>query len=739
MKNYFLRLFMGSFPFFKQFDTMDCGPTCLRMIAKHYGKNYSLQTLREKSGINKEGVSMAGIGMAAEQIGFRTLVVKVNFEKIASDAPLPFIAHWKQNHFVVVYQIKKNKVFVADPAIGLVDYDINEFKSHWSSGVNNENQPTGIVMLFEATPKFFANDEDKQESKLTFGHIFKYLFTYRSLLIQIGWGLLMSGILQLVLPFLTQSVIDIGINTRNLSFINLVLIGQFVLYFGRSVVEFIRGWIFLHIGSRINISILSDFFIKLLRLPISYFDTKFQGDLLQRIGDHEKIESFLTNSVISTIYGVFNFVIFSIVLCIFSFKIFLMFLGGSILYVIWIWLFLNRRKILNNRAFETAAKSQTATLQIIDGIQEIKLTNSEQQKRWDWENIQASLFRLNMKVLGMSQIQSAGALFINEGKNILITYLTARSVIEGEMTLGMMLSVGYILGMLNGPIEQFIHFIQDYQDAKLSLERLNDIHRVEDEEPEGKQRMVELPIDKTLIFSGITFQYPGTTRNILEDIDLVIPHGKTTAIVGSSGSGKTTILKLLLKFYQPQKGQIVVGNTYLNSINHNFWRSRCGVVLQDGFIFSDTIARNIAVGEDFVDLYRLNHAVHIANIADFIESLPLGYSTKIGAEGNGLSQGQKQRLLLARAVYKNPEYIFLDEATNALDANNEKVIMQNLNEFFLGRTVVVVAHRLSTVKNADQIIVLDRGRIVEKGNHEYLTSLRGHYYSLVKNQLELGA
>ncbi|MDZ7900472.1 MAG: peptidase domain-containing ABC transporter [Arcicella sp.] len=729
---------MPSFPFFKQFDTMDCGPTCLRMIAKHFGKNYSLQTLREKSGINKEGVSMAGIGTAAEHIGFRTLVAKVTFEKIVSDAPLPFIAHWKQNHFVVVHAIKKDKVYVADPAVGLVEYSIKDFKTDWVSGQNNANEQTGIVMLFETTPKFFLNDEDKQDGGLSFRYVFNYLFTYKKLLIQIAWGLLMGGALQLILPFLTQSIIDIGINTRNLSFINLILVGQFVLYFGRSVVEFIRGWIFLHIGSRINISILSDFFIKLLRLPISYFDTKFQGDLLQRIGDHEKIESFLTDTVISTIYGLFNFIIFSIVLSIFSAKIFLMFLAGSILYVLWIWLFLNQRKILNSRSFEIAAKSQTATLQIIDGIQEIKLTNSEQQKRWDWENIQASLFRLNMKSLGLSQIQSAGALFINEGKNIFITYLTARAVIEGEMTLGMMLSVGYILGMLNGPIEQFIHFIQDYQDAKLSLERLNDIHKVEDEEPVGKQRSVQLSANKMLAFTSVSFKYPGTSRNILDNIDFVIPQGKTTAIVGSSGSGKTTILKLLLKFYQPSQGQIIAGNTFLSGINHNFWRSRCGAVLQDGFVFSDTIARNIAVGEDFVELNRLNHAAHVANIAEFVESLPLGYNTKIGAEGNGLSQGQKQRLLIARAVYKDPDYIFFDEATNALDANNEKVIMANLTEFFKGRTVIVVAHRLSTVKNADQIVVLEQGRIVERGTHEQLTNLRGHYYALVKNQLELG-
>ncbi|MEY4539443.1 MAG: hypothetical protein RLZZ306_1200 [Bacteroidota bacterium] len=729
---------MPSFPFFKQFDTMDCGPSCLRMIAKHFGKTYTLQTLRMKSGINKEGVSMAGIGMAAEQLGFRTLVAKVTFEKLVSDAPLPFIAHWNQNHFVVVHAIKKGKVYVADPGVGLVEYSILEFKNSWLSSVNSANEQTGIAMLFETTPKFFQSEDDKNDKGLSFSYIFNYLFVYKSLLIQIAWGLLMGGALQLVLPFLTQSIIDVGINTRNVNFINLILAGQFVLYFGRSVVEFIRGWIFLHMGSRINIAILSDFFIKLLRLPISYFDTKFQGDLLQRIGDHTKIESFLTDTVISTIYGIFNFIVFSIVLVIFNLKIFLMFIGGSIVYVLWIWLFLNQRKIMNNKGFEIGAKSQTATLQIIDGIQEIKLTNSEQQKRWDWENTQAVAFKLSMRGLGISQIQSAGALFINEGKNILISYFTALAVIDGEMTLGMMLSVGYILGMLNGPIEQFIHFIQAYQDAKLSLERLNDIHKVEDEEPIGKQRITHLSANKSLAFSHLSFKYPGTTRNILDNLDFEIPQGKTTAIVGSSGSGKTTILKLLLKFYQPTEGQIVAGNTFLSNINHNFWRSRCGAVLQDGFIFSDTIARNIAVGEEFVNTERLDHATHIANITEFIQSLPLGYNTKIGAEGNGLSQGQKQRLLIARAVYRNPDYIFFDEATNALDANNEKAIMQNLTEFFKGRTVIVVAHRLSTVKNADQIIVLEHGKIVERGTHDQLAQQRGYYYSLVKNQLELG-
>jgi ATP-binding cassette, subfamily B, bacterial len=728
---------MRNFPFYMQLDAMDCGPTCLRMIAKHFGKNFSLQHLREKSGINKEGVSLASVGVAAENIGFRTLVAKVGFDKMAEDAPLPLIAHWKQNHFIVVHDIKKDKISVADPQIGLITLTKKEFMTGWSSSVQDEEQ-VGIVMLFETTPKFYVQEDEKYETTLSFSQIFTYLFAFKGLLSQLVFGLLMGSLLQLVMPFLTQSVIDIGINTRNISFVNLVLIGQLVLYAGRSVIDFIRSWILLHIGSRINITILSDFFIKLLRLPMSYFDTKMQGDLLQRIDDHDKIESFLTYSVISTIFSIINFVILGTVLVFFNLKIFLLFLLGSGIYVIWIFLFLKRRRLLNIKRFDVSAKSQTIILQIIDGIQDIKLNNSEQPKRWEWENVQARLFRLNMQSLGLKQIHRAGALFINEGKNIIITYFVAKSVINGEMTLGMMLSVQYILGQLNGPIEQFIGFIQDYQDAKLSLERLNDIHQVKDEEPEGKRSLAELPNKKSLILLNAGFSYPGTTKTVLDGIDLEIPEGKITAIVGTSGSGKTTLLKLLLKSYEPTKGQIIIGATGLASINHHFWRSKCGVVMQEGFIFSDTIARNIAVGEEFVDMNKLNHAVKVANIGEYIDLLPLGFNTKIGAEGNGLSQGQKQRILIARAVYKNPEFMFFDEATNALDANNEKIIMQNLEEFFEGRTVIVVAHRLSTVKNAHQIVVLEKGKIAEKGNHESLIELRGSYYNLVKNQLELG-
>lgn len=727
---------MNDFPIFRQLDTMDCGPTCLRMIAKHFGKNYSLQTLREKIGINREGVSMAAISRVAEGLGFRTLVVRVGIDKLINEAPMPFIAHWKQNHFVVVYKINKNRIYVADPAEGKKVFDKKDFIANWAVNQLGEEQ-TGIVTLFEVTPSFYENADEKQDG-LNFSRILKYLFNYKNLLIQLFIGFLMGSTMQLILPFLSQSIIDIGINTRNLNFVNLILIGQLVLYAGRTIIEFIRTWILLHISSRININILSDFFAKLLRLPLSYFDTKHQGDLLQRISDHHNIESFLTDTVISTIFAVFNFIVLGITLTFFSLRIFLLFLFASAIYVGWVMIFQKKRRTINIKKFEIGTKNQNIILQIIDGIHDIKLNNSEQQKRWEWENIQARLFKLNIQSLSIKQIQYTGALFINEGKNIFITYLAAKAVLDGEMTLGMMLSMQYIIGQLNSPIEHFISFIQLYQDAQLSLQRLNDIHQVKDEEPEDTQSITELPFYRSLKMDNLSFMYPGTTHRILENINLIIPEGKTTAIVGTSGSGKTTILKLFLKFYEITSGQIYIGNVPLTRINHYSWRNKCGVVMQDGFIFSDTIARNIAVGQDFIDIDRLYHAVRVANIFEFIESLPLGFSTKIGAEGNGLSQGQKQRILIARSVYKNPDYIFFDEATNALDANNEKVIMENLNEFFKGRTVIVVAHRLSTVKNADQIIVLSKGKIIEVGTNEELINLKGEYYRLVKNQLELG-
>ena len=722
------------FTYYKQPDQMDCGPTCLRMVAKHYGRNFNIQTLRRFCEINREGVSLLGISDAAEKMGFRSLGAKLNADDL-KDAELPCILHWRQNHFVVLYKIKAGKYYIADPAAGLIVLSSAEFSRNW---LGDKEKQEGIALLLSPTPHFYEQDDEKT-SEVKWSFLFHYLITYRKLIIQLLLGLGIGSIFQLVTPFLTQSVVDTGINTRNLNFVFIILIAQVALIIGQTSVEFIRSWILLHISTRINISILTDFLIKLMKLPISYFDTKMTGDIMQRMNDQRNIQTFLTGSTLTTLFSMFNLVVFSFVLAYYNLAIFFVFAASSTLYVTWIVLFLRKRRALNYKSFDVSSKNQSSIVQLINGMQEIKLNNCEQQKRWEWEHIQARLFKFNVKSLALNQYQQGGATFINQGKNILITFLSAEAVINGNLTLGAMVAVQTIVGQLTSPIEQMLGFIQNFQDAKISLERLNEIHQMQDEEPTDKDWSHHLPENKSLTMHNLTFQYPGAGNEpVLQGINLNIPQGKTTAIVGMSGSGKTTILKLLLRFYEPQRGEIRVGDQSINNIGFKTWRSACGVVMQDGFIFSDSIERNIAVGDEYPDKTKLKHAIKTANIQEFIDGLPLGLNTKIGAEGNGISQGQRQRILIARAVYKDPEYILFDEATNALDANNERVIMNNLAGFFHGRTVVIVAHRLSTVSNADNIIVLDRGRIIEQGTHHELTALKGEYYTLVKNQLELG-
>ncbi|MFC2101114.1 peptidase domain-containing ABC transporter, partial [Bacteroidota bacterium] len=718
---------MSTFPHYKQLDAMDCGSACLRMIAKHYGKNYSSQTLRQRSYITREGVSLLGISDAAESIGMHSIGVKSSLDNLAKENVTPFIAHWNQNHFVVVYKIEKlrrqktskhpkYKVHVADPAQGKITYTQEEFLMHWASTEEN-GEKLGIALLLEPTPDFYDQSEQKTD-KSNFSFLFKYLKPHRKLIIQLVLGLVLGSLIQLIFPFLTQSIVDIGIANNNLSFIYLVLIAQMVLFFSRMTVDFIRSWIMLHISTRINISLISDFLIKLMKLPIGFFDTKLTGDLMQRIGDHQRIESFLTGQTLNTLFSFVNLIIFGIVLAYYSFVIFFVFLIGSTLYVAWIYLFMKRRRELDFKRFQEASSEQSNVIQLIQGMQEIKLQNAEKQMRWGWERIQIRLFKVGIKGLTLSQYQKSGTIFINETKNIIISFLAAYLVIKGDITLGMMLAVQYIIGQLNSPIEQFITFIHSYQDAKISLERLGEIHDKEDEEDIMEEKVAVLPADKSIRINGLDFQYDKPHGEMaLKNISIKIPENKITALVGSSGSGKTTLIKLLLGFYELNKGEILIGENRLQNFSQSWWRSQIGVVMQDGFIFDDTIAKNIAIGEDTISQERLLDAVKIANIQSFIESLPLSYNTKIGSEGHGLSQGQKQRILIARAVYKNPHYLFFDEATNALDANNERKIMDNLNRFFKGRTVVVVAHRLSTVKNADQIVVIEKGEIIETGTH----------------------
>ncbi len=729
---------MASFPFYKQLDAMDCGPSCVRMIAKFYGKSYSLQTLREKSYLSRDGVSMMGISEAAESIGFRTMGVSLTPEKLFSTAPLPLVVHWKQNHFVVVYKVTKDTVYVADPAFGLVKYTKTEFLKNWIS-VQQDGEKKGLALLLETTPDFYA-EEGEVVDKSSFRFLLSYLKPHRKYIVQLILGMLLGSMLQLLFPFLTQSIVDVGINNNDINFIYLILIAQLVLFISRMSVDFIRGWILLHLSTRMNISLISDFLIKLMKLPLGFFDIKLIGDILQRIGDHRRIEHFLTTSSLNIIFSLFNLVIFGIVLAIYSWKILLLFIFGSFLYFLWLSIFMRKRRELDFKRFSKLADNQSKLIQLIYGVQDIKLFHAERQKRWEWENIQGSLFKVNIKSLALTQYQEAGGVFINETKNILITFLAATSVIHGDMTLGMMLAVSYILGQLNSPIEQMINFMHVTQDAKISMERLGEIHKEENEEKEDLGEMIIMPESKTLEIRNLSFQYEGPhSRKVLDGVNLEIPADSVTAIVGVSGSGKTTLIKLMLAFYPPVEGEIRVGDTTLQSLSQQIWRRRCGVVMQDGYIFADTIARNISLGEEYVDPDRLLEAVKMANIKEYIESLPVGYNTKLGTGGQSLSGGEKQRILIARAIYKQPEFLFIDEGTSSLDAENEKVIIDNLQDFFRGRTVVVVAHRLSTVKNADQIVVLDKGIIAEIGKHDELIAKKGKYYELVKNQLELGS
>ena len=727
---------LKGFPHYAQLDAMDCGPTCLRIIARHYGKVYSRSRIRERSFLSREGVSLLGISTAAEDIGLKTLAAKMPFDKLKEEAPTPFIAHWRQRHFIVVYKFSKNKVFVSDPAFGLVTYSKEEFLDGWiSDRTNGEN--TGAVLFLEPTPQFYS-DKDEEVEKKSLGFLIRYLRPYKKFFLQLFLGMFAGSLLQLCFPFLTQSIVDVGIKNQDFGFITLILTAQLMLFLSQTSLSFIRGWILLHIGTRLNISIISDFLIKLMKLPIAYFDAKMIGDIMQRIGDHRRIEVFLTSSSLNIIFSIVNLIIFGLVLAYYSMQIFLAFLIGSTIYVSWIFLFLKKRRMLDHKQFDQLSANQSNLIQLISGMQEIKLHNSEKQKRWDWERIQARLFKTKIKGLALNQYQEAGSSFINGLKNILITFLAASSVINGEITLGMMLAIQYIIGQLDAPIQSMVGFVHTAQDAKISLERLGEIHGMDDEVSADSQN-VSLPSDRSLKLDKVNFAYEGPhSAQVLKNVSLDIPEGKVTAIVGTSGSGKTTLLKLLLRFYEPDTGEIKLGGNSLKNYDHRIWRDKCGAVLQDGFIFSDTIARNIAVKDEYVDKEKLLYAVQIANIQGFIDSLPLGYNTRIGSDGHGLSQGQRQRILIARAVYKNPDYIFFDEATNALDANNEKAIMENLDRFFEGRTVVVVAHRLSTVKNADQIIVLEQGQIKEIGTHASLTQSKGDYFELVRNQLELG-
>lgn len=792
-----------SFTFYKQRDQMDCGSTCLRMIAKSFGRHYSSETLRKKAQVSREGVSLLGISEAAEQIGLRSMGLKISLKKLISYSPLPCILHWGQDHFVVLYDIRTSKLklpkrllaniwggkaptfrqdlmfetkdelalgheilrdktttfLIADPAKGLLEIGLEDFIEKWVA-----DSGEGVVLVLETTPRFYLGvDEDEVlPNKLRFGHLMSYLGRFKRLILQLVFGMVVGSILSLILPFLIQSVVDVGIASQNMPFIYLVLFAQMALLLSTAFIDFLRSWILLHINTRLNLTIISEFIAKLTRLPISFFAIRHLGDIIQRVGDHSRIESFLTGQSLTMVFSFLNLLMSGFILAYFHLTIFIIALSASLLYCLWVVVFLKRRARLDTRKFEISAHNQSLLVQLVQSMRDIKLSGAETSKRWEWERNQAKLFRWSVRSLSLSQYQQFGGVLINQGKNIFISFLAAKSVVDGNLTIGAMISIQYIMAQFNAPIEQLVGFLQSWQDAHISLERLNEVHGMADEDPVDGGARSDWEPGLDIMFQDVSYTYPGAGNEpVLRKINLIIPNGKTTAIVGTSGSGKTTLLKLLLRFYDAQHGKILLmskaedfvdfggsragsfetsyigGDLDVRHISHKAWRKRCGVVMQDGFIFSDTVARNIAVNEDVIDVPRLHHAARVANIHQFIESLPLGYSTKIGAEGSGVSQGQRQRILIARSVYKDPQLILFDEATNSMDANNESIIMQNLVDFFRGRTVVVVAHRLSTVKNADQIIVLEKGEIAESGTHDQLLNKRGKYYELVSNQIEL--
>ncbi len=730
----------SKFPFYFQLDAMDCGATCLKMIAKFYGKTLSIEMLRDKCFVNREGVSLLGISDGAESIGMHTLCARLSFENLAKEAPMPCVVHWRERHFLIVYKITKDKVYIADPAHGLITYTASEFKQAWITTGKNTEEEEGYALFMEPTPVFYESDEEnvKEKRKKGLRYYYSYLKPYKKYYFQLFLSLGVATIIQVIFPFLTQSLVDIGVTNQDLSFVHLILAAQIVLFLSAKAGEFIRSWLLLHMTSRINITILSDFLVKLMKLPISYFERKTPGDIMQRINDHERIQLFFTSATVEFLFTIISIVVFGSILAFYNSTMFVVYLIGSSLYFAWIVFFMQKRKELDYRNFDQAILNQNNTIQLISGMQEIKLQNCERQKRWEWERIQAKFFKLSMKGLAVGQLEQSGAAILNELKNILLTFYAATLVIEGEMTLGMMLATQYIVGQLNWITGGVITFVHAAQRAKLSADRLSEVHNKDDEESKEVLHQQVVLENRDIELKNVSFQYGGPrSAYVLQNFNLVIPKGKTTAVVGASGSGKTTLLKLLLRSYEPTEGSISFGDTAISNITFKNWRGKFACVMQESFIFSDTIARNIAIGEEFVNRDRLKYATITANIRDFIEQLPIEYNTKIGADGIGLSQGQRQRILLARAIYKNSDILLLDEATNALDANNEKIIINNLNEYFQGKTVVVVAHRLSTVQNADQIVVLDKGQIVEIGTHKELIEKNGAYYNLIKNQLDL--
>lgn len=729
---------MSSFKQKYQIDSMDCGPACLCMIAKYYGRNYSLSYFRDRSFITREGVNMRGLSIVAEETGFRTLCARITEEQLAEEIPLPCILHWNGNHYVVCYGVKgkgeNRKYYICDPDIGKLTYTSKELYKHWISG-RLDGEDVGVAMQVEPSAEFYTKQATRDDRHCGYRFFLRYIMPHKWKIVQLLLGTIVIMVLSYFLPFISQSIVDIGVMGCDLNFIMLMTFVQLIISVSQTGIVFLQSWVSLHMNTIINIHLISDYLRKLANMPLPFFEIRSMGDILQRIDDHSRIKNFLMNDMINIVFSIGTFVTFFLVLAFFNWRILVIFMTGNILYITWVLFFMKYRREIDNKSFKQSAALQNNMVQFIQGMQEIKLNNIEKQKCWEWKHLQARFYRLNRRAMMIGQIQSVGSMAFSTTTNIFLTYMTARMVVTGEMTFGMMTSLAFIIGQVAGPMGSFIGFALDYQDAKISLERLSDIHAQEGEHKENTRTIMELPEKNDITVDSLKFSYSGSVENlVLKDISLHIPQNKVTAIVGKSGCGKTTLIKVLQGFYSPTEGVIKVGDVSLEDINKHVWRERVGSVMQNGYIFSDSIANNVVVYGK-MDKQRLDDAIEKVNMMEFVNSLPHGYSTKIGNEGLQLSQGQRQRILLARVLYKNPEYIFLDEATNALDTQNEFKIMRNIRSSFNGHTTVIVAHRLSTIRNADNIIVMDDGRIVEQGTHDYLLSIRGHYFNLIQSQL----
>jgi len=722
-----------SFPNYRQRDKKDCGATCLKIILKHYKITYSASLLTEMCETTREGSSFYHISEAAEKIGFRTAGLELTFQQLKEEISLPCICHWNKNHFIVVYKVSNKKVYVSDPGYGLITYDKEEFLLGWKRFVSKKNEVVGNVLLCEPTPDLgIAINETTEPAKLNLVYYFRHSLKSKRLLYQLGLSFLITTMLGFLSPLISQNMVDVGILNKDIQFIYILLFFQVLLFVITSIIDIFRSWMLLYLGSTLSLNILSSFFIKLMNLPISFFENRMKGDILQRIGDNSRIQSLISTTPISILLATLNFIVFSIILVLYNKNIFFINLGGTIIYIGWVVIFLKKRRDLDYKNFNRSKEEQSALIDIVSGMQEIKLFNAERKKRWKWERLQAKLFNIRRESLYFDQIQGVGSSLINQLKNIVLSVVSATLVIKGEMTIGMMMAVTYMIAQVNSPLMQYVNLIRMLQDAKISIERLGDIHNTESEDVSCPTTFED---QEDIVFSDVSFRYVGSEENVLNNINLVIPKGKVTAIVGESGGGKTTLIKLILGYYKPQTGKITVGGDNLNDISIKSWRDKCGAVMQNGYLFNDTVENNIAMNDDLPSKEKLKTVAKAANILDFVDKLPNKFKTNIGMDGIGLSGGQLQRILIARALYNEPKYLFFDEATSSLDANNESEISGNLNSILDDKTVVIIAHRLSTIKNADQIVVINRGKILETGTHSQLLELKGNYYQLVSNQI----